>query len=126
MTRLLTLVLMLLLLAGCAASPEQMATVAVGVSVGSIAVIQRSPFDAAYSVLSGKDCSVVRLDQGKSYCRPVEPPPETPPYCTRSLGFANCWQDPASLPDHPPSLADGPSTLTPAQEADRTRRWPNL
>jgi hypothetical protein len=117
---------MLLLLAGCGATPEQLATGAVAVSVGSIAVIQRSPLDAAYSVLSGKDCSVVRLEQGKSYCRPVEPPPEPPPFCTRSLGVANCWQDPGSPPDHPPSLGDGPSTLTPAQEADRTRRWPNL
>ncbi len=117
---------MLLLVAGCGATPEQLATGAVAVSVGSIAVIQRSPLDAAYSVLSGKDCSVVRLEQGKSYCRPVEPPPEPPPFCTRSLGVANCWQDPGSLPDHPPSLGDGPSTLTPAQEADRTRRWPNL
>ncbi len=126
MTRLLMMVVMLAVLAGCAVPPEQLATAAVGVSVGSIAVIQRSPFDAVYSVLSGKDCSIVRLDQGKSYCRPVEPPPEPPPYCTRSLGTANCWQNPASLPDHPPSWGDGPSTLTPAQEADRTRRWPNL
>lgn len=94
--------------------------------IGSIAVIQRSPFDAVYSVLSGRDCSIVRWDQGKSYCRPVEPPPETPPFCTRSLGVADCWLDPASLPDQPRPLADGPSTLTPAQEADRTRRWPNL
>ncbi len=117
---------MLLLLAGCGATPEQALTGVAALGVGSIAVIQRSPFDAAYSVITGKDCSVVRLDQGKSYCRPVEPPPETPPYCTRSLGVADCWQDPASLPDHPPALGDGPSTLTPAQEADRTRRWPPL
>ena len=118
--------LLLLVLAGCAATPEQLATGAAAVGVGSIAVIQRSPLDAAYSVLSGKDCSIVRLEQGKNYCRPVEPPPEPPPYCTRSLGVADCWQDPASLPDHPPPLGDGPSALTPAQEADRTRRWPNL
>ena len=70
--------LFLLLLAGCAATPEQLATGAMAVSIGSIAVIQRSPLDAAYSVLSGRDCSVVRLEQGKSYCRPVEPPPEWP------------------------------------------------
>ena len=75
--------------------------------------------------VSGKDCSIVRLDQGKSYCRPVEPPPEPPPYCTRSLGVADCWRDPASFPNHPPSLGDGPHTLTPAQEADRTRSWPH-
>ena len=64
--------------------------------IGSIAVIQRSPFDAVYSVLTGKDCSIVRLDQGKSYCRPVEPPPEPQPYCTRSLAVADCWRDPAT------------------------------
>jgi hypothetical protein len=63
----------------------------------------------------------VRLDEGKSYCRPVELPPVAQPYCTRSLGVADCWADPAG---HPPALGDGPSTLTPAQEADRTRRWP--
>jgi hypothetical protein len=118
--------LLLLMLAGCAATPEQLATGAAAVGVGSIAVIQRSPLDAAYSVLSGKDCSIVRLEQGKSYCRPVEPPPQPLPYCTRSLGVADCWQDPASLPDDPSPLADGPNTLTPEQEADRTRRWPNL
>ena len=40
--------LLLLLLVGCAATPEQLATGGVAVSVGSIAVIQRSPLDAAY------------------------------------------------------------------------------
>jgi hypothetical protein len=118
--------LLLLLLAACGATPEQALTGAAALGIGSIAVIQRSPFDAVYSTVTGKDCSVVRLDQGKSYCRPVEPPPEPPRFCTRSLGVADCWQDPASLPDHPRSLGDGPDTLTPAQEADRTRRWPNL
>ena len=118
--------LLLLLLAGCGVTPEQAATIGVGVGVGSIAVIQRSPFDALYSIASGKDCSVVRLDQGKSYCRPVEPPPEVEPYCTRSLGVADCWRDPASLPNRPPPLGDGPHRLTPAQDADRTRGWPGL
>jgi hypothetical protein len=119
-------ILILLLLTTCGATPEQALTGAAALGIGSIAVIQRSPLDAVYSIVAGKDCSVVRLDQGKSYCRPVEPPPEPPPFCTRSLGVADCWQDPASLPDHPRELADGPRTLTPTQEADRTRRWPNL
>jgi hypothetical protein len=116
----------LLLLAGCGVTPEQAATIGIGAAVGSIAVMQRSPFDAVYSIASGKDCSIVRLDQGKSYCRPVEPPPEQQPYCTRSLAVVDCWRDPASLPDRPPEVGDGPRALTPAQEADRTRRWPNL
>ena len=124
--RMVRSLVLVLLLTGCGATPEQVATGVVGVGVGSIAVMQRSPFDALYSIVSGKDCSVVRLDQGKSYCRPKEPEPEVPPYCTRSLGVADCWRDPASLPDHPPELADGPRTLTPEQERDRTRRWPDL
>jgi hypothetical protein len=118
--------LILLVLAGCGATPEQALTGVAAVGVGSIVVIGRSPFDALYSMLAGKDCSVVRFDQGKSYCRPAEPPPEPPPYCTRSLGLANCWRDPTSLPDHPTELGDGPRVLTPEQEADRTRHWPPL
>jgi hypothetical protein len=119
-------VAVLLLLAGCGATPEQMATIGVGIGVGSIAVIQRSPLDALYSAATGKDCSIVRLEQGKTYCRPVEPPPEPLPYCTRSLALADCWRDPASLPDHPRDLGDIPHPLTPEQEANRTRTWPPL
>jgi hypothetical protein len=117
--------LILLLLAGCA-TPEQLATGGVALSVGSIAIMQRSPIDALYSMAAGKDCSIVRLEQGKSYCRPMEPPPESQAYCTRSLGVPDCWRDPENLPDHPPELGDGPRTLTPAQDADRTRGWPAL
>lgn len=118
--------MLLLLLGGCGGTPEQVLTGTAVLGIGSIVVIGRSPFDALYSTLTGRDCSIVRRDQGKSYCRPTEPPPEAPRYCTRSLGVADCWQEPASLPDHPRELGDGPRELTPAQEADRTRRWPPL
>ena len=118
--------LILLLFAGCGATPEQVASGAVLFSIGSIVVIQRSPFDALYSVLSGRDCSIVRMDQGKSYCKPIEPPPEPPPYCTRSLGVADCWRDPAHFPNLAPPLADGPQKLTPVQEVNRTSNWPHL
>ena len=117
--------LAVLLLAACT-TPEQAATIGVAAGVGSIAVMQRSPIDALYSIASGKDCSIVRLEQNKSYCRPAEPPPEAPPYCTRSLGVPDCWRDPARLPGHPRELGDGPRILTPAQDADRTKRWPDL
>jgi hypothetical protein len=120
------LALIVLLLAACGGTPEQVLTGVSALNIGSIAVIQRSPLDALYSIGSGRDCSIVRLEQGKTYCRPVEPPPEPPVFCTRSLGVADCWRDPASLPDHPAQLGDGPSTLTPAQNADRLKGWPNL
>jgi hypothetical protein len=118
------ILLPILLLAGCAASPVTLTAAVIGTGAGSIAVIHRSPIDAIYSAVTGKDCSVVRLDRGETYCRPqeLEPLPQT--FCTRSLGVADCWQDPAALPGHPTGVADGSNTLTPAQEADRTRRWP--
>ena len=113
----------LLVLSGCGVTPEQWVAGGVGLGIGSIAVLGRSPVDAAVSLVSGRDCSVVRLDRGKSYCRPEEPPPEEPPFCTRSLGHVDCWDDPASVPGHPKGVADGPVVLTPAQEKDRTKGW---
>jgi hypothetical protein len=112
---------LLILLGACQADPLTLTVATVGTAAGSVAVIQRTPFDALWSLATGRDCSAVRLDQGKTYCRPVEPPPAPQPYCTRSLGVADCWADPAG---HPRPLADGPTVLTPEQEANRTRGWP--
>jgi hypothetical protein len=118
------LLLSLLPLAGCGWTDNLVAVAGVGANVGSIAAIQRTPMDAVYSLWTGRDCSVVRLDRGTTYCRPVEPKPEPPVYCTRSLGTVNCWQDPDTVPGHPQGVADGPATLTPAQEESRVRTWP--
>lgn len=118
------LLLCVLGLAGCGVDPNLAAFVGGAAVVGSVTTFGKSPPDMVYSAITGKDCSVVRLDQGKSYCRPVEPRPQAPEFCTRSLGVPDCWQDPALLVDRYHGIADGPSTLTPAQEANRTRRWP--
>ena len=112
------------LLAGCGTDPVTLTAAVIGTTAGSVAVIQRTPVDAVVSAVSGKDCSVVRLDQGKTYCRPTEPPPDAPPYCTRSLGVVDCWDDPGEVPGLGRNVAAGPHTLSPAQEANRTRRWP--
>ena len=93
------LLLLLLFLAAC--DPASLgATAAAG--VGSVVVIGRTPVDAAVSLASGRDCSVVRFDRGQSYCRPVEPPPAPPPYCTRSLGRVDCWREPPLAIPQPP------------------------
>lgn len=113
-------VLPLLLLTGCGLPPEAKATIAVGMTVGSVAVLGRTPIDAIYSTITGRDCSAVRLEKGMSYCRPEEDPPAPAPYCTRSLGVVNCWTE--AGPQRP--VADGPATLTTEQEKHRTRTWP--
>lgn len=115
---------LLLLLTGCGLTPEAWVTLFGGVGIGTVAVLGKTPIDVAFSTVTGRDCSGVRLEKGQSYCRREEPPPQPPPFCTRSLGVVNCWQDPASLPPGQRSVADGPRALTPAQEADRTRTWP--
>ena len=116
--------LILLALTGCGATDNLAMTVGAAVTVGSVAAIQRTPLDALYSLVTGRDCSVVRLDRGESYCRPVEPKLEPPPFCTRSLGTVTCWADPAAMKGQMTGVADGPAGLTAAQEADRVRRWP--
>ncbi len=126
--RMLPLVVLALVgLTGCVAAitpPVASAINIVGaVTVGSVAAFGRTPIDAAYSLVTGKDCSVVRWDQGKSYCRATEPLLDTLPYCTRSLGVVDCWRDPAAVPNLGPDVADGARALTPAQEKDRTRGW---
>ncbi len=115
------LLLCLLLLPGC--TPESAGAFAAA-NAASVAVFRRAIPDLVVSGVTGRDCSVVRLEQGKPYCRPPEPPPDAPEFCTRSLGVVDCWADPAALTDRPRGVADGPRALTPAQEADRTRRWP--
>jgi hypothetical protein len=118
----LLLPLLLLPLAGCAEPTGAFAAA----NAASVAVFQRAIPDLVVSAVTGKDCSVVRLDQGKPYCAAQPPPPSAPPYCTRSLGVVDCWLNPQQLPGPPPEAADGPRTLTPAQEANRTRKWPGF
>ena len=117
MRRLLPL-LLLPLLAGC-----EPLGIGAAATIGSVAVIGRTPVDALVSVVAGQDCSVVRLDRGQSYCKPEEAPPAPPPFCTRSLGRIDCWAEP--IPGRR-GVADGPATLTVAQDAHRTRRWPGF
>jgi hypothetical protein len=102
------------------------AAIAGGVTVGSLVVLGRTPADAVVSLISGRDCSAVRLARHKSYCAAMEPPPGPQPYCTRSLGQVDCWTSPPLTMPARPGIADGRAALTPEQDAQRTRRWPGL
>jgi hypothetical protein len=116
------LLVVLTLLAGCGVDPLGAAAV---VGLATIPVFGRSGADILVSGLSGRDCSVVRLEQGKSYCRRPDPPIEAAPICTRSLGGIDCWTNPDAFPTPLRPLADAPAP-TAEQEEYRTRRWPFL
>jgi len=120
------LTLLTVLIAGLATGGCVPAETVGAFEAASIPVIHRDLLDAIYSGITGKDCSVVRLDAYKTYCRPIEPPPPPPPYCSRGRGSVDCWLNPGDLKPVPPEVADGPMFLTPAQEANRLRRWPPL
>ena len=95
-------------------------------NIASVIVFGRAVPDLVVSGFTGHDCSVVRLEQGLNYCREPDGPPAPPPFCTRSLARVDCWARPEELTDHPHSVADGPLSLTPAQQANGTPRWPEF
>lgn len=112
-------------LAGCGVSLAEPAGALVAASAVAIPVFGRSVPDLVYSGITGQDCSIVRLEQGRSYCRTPDPPIPVAPVCSRSLGTVDCWANPEAFATPPRGIADAPAP-TPEQEAWRTRRWPSF
>ena len=110
--------LLALLLGGCGPAVPAL----LGVEAATVTVFGRGIVDIGVSAISGKDCSIVRLDRGQTYCKPVEVS-RPPAYCTRSLGHVDCWASRDLLPDPPRGLADTPEPNR-AQEAYRSAWWP--
>jgi hypothetical protein len=112
--------LVLPLLCGCAAAAGPL----VAANVASVVAVGRDPADIVVSVVSGRDCGIIRLARGQSYCRPVEAAAAPPLYCTRSLGVADCWDKPNPFGYYQRPMADGAWAPTELQEQNRTARWP--
>ena len=112
------LMLALPLLSGCVG-----AGIYAGVEASSVAVFGRGVGDIGVSAITGKDCSIVRLDRGQNYCAPKEQLPAPQPYCTQTLGTVNCWSNPEAFALPPHKLADTPP-LTPDQVKSIDARWP--
>lgn len=113
---------LLFLVPGCAHWAEPTGAL-VAADVASVVVFGRGIADIGVSAISGRDCSIVRLDRGLTYCAPIDPPPDPGPFCTRSLGVVDCWINPQALPMPQQPVADGPAP-TLAQEQYRRARWP--
>jgi hypothetical protein len=85
-------------LGGCALEP--LAGPALVAGAGSLVLTGRTPIDHVASLATGRDCSAVRLERGESWCAHPPPPPPNLPFCTRSLGRADCWTAPPVIGGH--------------------------
>ena len=110
--------MLLFIVSGCAAGQAL-----VGVEVASVAVFGRDVVDIGVSAITGRDCSVVRLDRRQPYCAAREQLPGQPPFCTRTLGNVQCWTDPERFASTPRQIVDTPA-LTAEQAGQVTARWP--
>lgn len=113
--------LALLAASGCRSEIEgtPVSLVAAGTIVTSYAVLQRSPIDVVYSLVTGQDCSSLHVERRGEYCRTREVVAE-PPFCTRSLAGVDCWTETAPF---------GPQravTDTPARPERERVGWPTL
>jgi hypothetical protein len=124
--RILALLALSSTLCACGAATAPGVDIAAAAGLATIPAIGRTPLDAAYSVIAGKDCSMVRLSGGQSYCRHPDPPWDAAPFCTRSLGTVDCWSNPEAFAAPLTPVADGPMRPTAEQEAYRNRHWPDL
>ena len=119
MVRALLPLLLLIPLTACGWEPPGALLAA---DAASVVVFGRGLADLGYSAISGRDCSVVRLDRGQTYCAPkTEPVREA--YCTRTLAAVDCWSGPALTAVGRPNVEDTPPP-TEAQLRYRAAPWP--
>jgi len=118
----LKLLALLFSVSGCAHWADPTGALAAA-DVASVVVFGRGIADIGVSAISGRDCSIVRLDRGLTYCAPRDSPPNPGPFCTRSLGVVDCWINPEALPMPQRQVSDTPAP-TAAQEQYRRARWP--
>lgn len=119
--RIPVLLLLGALLPGCAAvgAPgAPLIAIPAVVEAVSLRAFGRTVGDGLVSLATGEDCSIARIGRGEAYCG-QDNAPTPPPMCTRSLGAVDCWTVPPPAYPAYRGVADGPSTLTAAQENDR-------
>lgn len=63
-------------------------------STASVMATDKTIPDHIVSYRSGKDCSTVRTEQGRTYCREDEPNPQPVAYCYRSIADVTCYAEP--------------------------------
>ena len=122
--------------AGPALMPMLESGCVAALGAGSIALTDKTPIDHVYSLVTGKDCSVVRSNQGLTYCLEDEVTPRLDVHCYPTLGETTCYdrRDPypggqrelasQSRPAAPPPARRHPRGIAPSDSNARERRPP--
>ena len=84
--RTMIVVLCLLALPACSLIPPLVA-----IEGGSVIISDKTATDHFASYASGKDCSSVRSELGKTYCKEDESEYTPTVYCYRTLGDITCY-----------------------------------
>ena len=78
-----------LFMTGCSVLP-----VAAPIEGGSVILTDKTMTDHIVSFSSGKNCSVIRQNQGLTYCEEDEIAPVQGLYCYQTLGSVTCYDRP--------------------------------
>lgn len=83
------------------------------ISTGLVMGSDKTISDHIQSYSSGKDCSTVRVEKGRTYCREDEPNPIPNVTCYRTLGDVMCYSvaEPTSLPGEEVDISTRSSNL---------------
>ena len=64
------------------------------ISAGVVMATDKTLADHLVSFRTGKNCSTVRIEQGRTYCREDEPNPMPNVHCYQTLGDVMCYAAP--------------------------------
>lgn len=64
------------------------------ISAGVVMATDKTLSDHLVSFRTGKNCSTVRVEQGRTYCREDEPNPMPNVHCYQTLGDVMCYAAP--------------------------------
>ena len=110
--RVLGVVIGLLLLGACGPLVPSSAAVAYLMLEGSVvARTGKTMADHTISLTSGKHCSIVRLENGQTYCSEDQVFPKPVVYCYRELAEVTCYERPNPDPSGGPPIGDNSHNL---------------
>jgi hypothetical protein len=86
------------------------------IGAGTVAATDKTPVDHLVSLVTGKDCSIVRRDRGLTYCVEDDVTPPVRVHCYPTLGEATCYAAPDPFPGGQRKLgSEQPSTAVSAR-----------